>query len=205
MTETLEQKLVKIDALEQEMLKKLTGIIMSGIDMYLSHLLILGSAKRTVALGSGFRLLVRARNFPAAAPFIRMQIDTALRVFASTLVKDSEAYARAVFHSEPIAKMRDRDGKRLRDAYLVEKLGELHPWIPNVYKQASGLIHFTNRHIFAAAHKVDDETRTVHFLVSGQDPPRPDEDYFEMVDCFFEATRITATLTCGWALARCAA
>jgi hypothetical protein len=202
MSETLEQKLEKIGRLEQEILRKLAAQIGPNSDMYVSHFMMLGAAKRTVSLGKGFRTLVQARNFVCAAPLVRMQIDTALRVYAGTLVVDAESYARAVHAGEPIDKMRDRNGTRLRDAYLVEQLGKLYPWIPNVYRETSGLVHFTSRHIFAGVAKLDEESRTVHFLIGGEDPPRPDEEYFEMVDCFFEAMRITGLLTLNWAHAR---
>jgi hypothetical protein len=205
MAETLDEKLTKIDQLERELVRKLAGAIASGDDMYLSHMLIMGAVKRTLAFGEGFRLLIRERNFPSAAPFVRMQLDTALRVYAATLVSNPEAYAGAVLHGERIDRMRDRQGKRMRDAYLVEKLAELYPWVSKVYAETSGLVHFTSRHIFAGVRKVDDAHRTVHFLIGAKDPPRPDEDYFEVLDCFFEAMRITAILICGWAYARRAA
>lgn len=205
MAETLEDKLKKIERLEQEILRKLSAQILPGSNMFASHMLLIGAAKRTVSLGDGFRMLVRARNFPCAAPIVRLQIDTALRLFAGTLVDDSEAFASSVLGDERIDKMKDRDGNRLRDAYLLEKLGVLYPWVPDVYRVTSGLVHFSGRHIFAGAHSLDDASRTVHFLVGAKDPERADEDYFEMVDCFLEAMRITGLLTLGWAHSRRAA
>ena len=42
--------------------------------------------------------------------------------------------------------------------------------------------------------EIDDETRTILFHMGTQDAPRPEEDYFEVVDAFIEATKIAGFL-----------
>jgi hypothetical protein len=185
MPETLEAKLAKIERGEQQILRMFQEYMQPGSDMYLSDFLMVGVVKRTVSLADGFRTLTTARNFTCAAALVRMQLDTAFRLYAATLTHSPEKYAHEVFHGKPIDKMKDRDGNRMTDGHLARKLNEQYPWILNVYKETSELVHFTSRHIFASATKLDDETRTVHFMVSAKDPPRPDQDYFEVVDCFY--------------------
>jgi hypothetical protein len=58
-----------------------------------------------------------------------------------------------------------------------------------------------HRHIFTSMTRADDTTRTVSFQVSAKDPPRPDADYFEIVEGFFETMRITGLLMAGLAQA----
>lgn len=202
MPETLEEKLAKIERGDASLLKMFQQWIRPGADMHLSDMFLIGVIKRTLALSQGFRTHIKDRNFTCAAALVRMQLDTALRVYASTLVKSPEAYAKAVIHGEAIDKMKDRDGKRLTDGYLASKLNEEYSWVSGVYKELCNLVHFTSRHIFAGAATVDDETRTVHFQISAQDPPRPDEDYFEVVDTYYETMRVTGLLANSWQTAK---
>ena len=202
MVEVLEEKLARIERREQEILKLFQSWIQLGAPIYMSDFLLIGVAKRTLSLSEGFRMLIAGRNFTSAAGLVRMQLDTALRVFAGSLVPDSENYAEAVFMGRPVNKMRDKDGNRLTDSHLAKKLSEIYPWVLPVYKELCDVVHFTSRHIFAGAAKADDDTRTVYFQISAKDPPRPEEDYFEVVEAFYELMRVTATLATSWQIAK---
>jgi len=54
-----------------------------------------------------------------------------------------------------------------------------------MYRDLCNFVHFSHRHIFTSVAKVGDEDRTVHFQISAKDPPRPDADYFEIVDAYY--------------------
>ncbi len=198
MAETLDEKLAKQERAEHTLLQLFHPIIQSGDNMYVADFFLIGVIKRAVSLSSGFRALIAARNFTCAASLLRMQIDTAMRLNAAALSPSPEDFAMAVFKGEPINKIKDREGQLMTDTYLARKLNEQFSWVYNVYKETSELVHFTSRHIFASAAKLDENTRTVHFMVGAQDPPRPDEDYFEVVHAFYEATRVVVTLAAGW-------
>lgn len=200
--ETLEEKLAKIERADKAILNMFKDAMQPGADMHMSDFVLIGVAKRTLALSEGFRGLIEARNFTCAAALVRMQLDTALRIFAAGLVHNSEDYARAVFMGEPIDKIKDRDGKRLTDSYLAKRLNEQFPWVEGVYKELCGLVHFTSRHIFAGAAKLNEEERIVHFQISGKDPPRPDSDYFEIVDAYYETMSVTASFALAWQKAK---
>lgn len=75
---------------------------------------------------------------------------------------------------------------------------EEFPWVENVYKETSGFVHLSERHIFSSIAKTDDASRTVQFVISAEDPERRDEDYFEILDCFFEATKMAGTIILGY-------
>ena len=127
-----------------------------------------------------------------------MQIDSAMRLNALTLVPDQADFCREWFGGTPIDQLKDADGERLRDFYLRRKLAEKHPWIEAVYKDASNFIHFSARHFFTSIVKTDDETREANFAITAEDPPRPDSDYFEIVDAFFEATKLVGVLAVAY-------
>lgn len=187
---TLSERLKRLEALEGELVRKSAGIV--GADANLSHadFFIFGALRRTLAQARGFRDLIMARNFPCAAAILRLQLDTAMRVNALTLVEDADVACKRVLDGEQFNHLKDRDGKQLSDAYLRQKLAEMHPWIVAIYVQTSDFVHLSGRHFEVAIARTDDKTRMAHFQISGHDPERPEESYFEAVDAFFEATKL---------------
>ena len=122
-----------------------------------SDIFLVGVAKRTLALSEGFRTHIAARNFTCAAALLRLQVDTALRVYAACLVPNSERYAEAVFNGDEVHRMKNREGKRLTDSYLAKELSKHHPWVEDVYRDTCNFIHFTSRHIFTSVAKINNE------------------------------------------------
>ena len=121
MTETLEDKLAKIQRAADPIPRLCERWLQSAGGVALvSHVFLIGVASRTMALCKGFRMHIASRNFTCAAALLRMQVDTALRVYAAWLVPDAMEYAYAVFRGDKVDKTKDRDGKRLTDRYLVE-------------------------------------------------------------------------------------
>ncbi|KTE04318.1 hypothetical protein ATE68_01320 [Sphingopyxis sp. H038] len=99
-------------------------------------------------------------------------------------------------------RLKDRDGKKMSDAYLRERLATSHPWISPVYERTSDFVHLSGRHFDVSIARTDDETRMAYFQISGHDPQRPDETYFEVVDTFFEATKLASLLILAFLMAR---
>ena len=87
--------------------------------MYPLDLLATAALNRSLNLMNGFCDLIEARNFLAAAPLIRLQLDSCLRFSAAWLVDDPHNFADKVLHDKRVDRLRDRDGNELRDRYLV--------------------------------------------------------------------------------------
>jgi hypothetical protein len=196
--ETLKDKLAKIEQGENLILKLFKEWMDANSSMYISDFFRIGVAKRTLALSQGFRMHIEARNFTCAAALLRMQVDTALRVYAAFLVPSAEKYAKAVFDGERVDLMKDRHGRRLKDGYLAKKLSEHHPWVERVYRDTCNFVHFTSRHIFTSIASLNDDEGLVYFQVSAKDPSRAESDYFEVVDAFYASMKLTVSLTRAW-------
>ncbi len=119
---TLEERLAKIDRLGEEIRRKAHSLV--GLDTAISYcdFFVFGAIRRTLAQIAGFHQLIEIRNFPCAAGVLRMQIDTAMRFNALTIVEDREAMCRAILNGERLNTFRDADGKKLSDAHLRAKL-----------------------------------------------------------------------------------
>lgn len=103
---------------------------------------------RSLNLLLGFCSLIEARNFVAAAPLLRLQLDNVLRFSAAWLVYDPHRFAWEVIEGTTVTDIQDSTGQRMFDWYLVRKLAEENPWAPEVYKQASGYVHLSEKHFF---------------------------------------------------------
>lgn len=197
-TSPLEKRLNAIDRLESEIVRKAGARISKGNPIYHGHFYVLGILKRTLSQSSGFRQLIQGHNFQCAAGILRMQLDSAMRLNALTLVEHHDAFCREWFNGTPVDKLKAADGERLRDWYLRKKLAEKHPWIDDVYKDASNFIHFSSRHFFTSIMSTDDESQVMNFAVTAEDPPKPEAEYFEIVDAFFEATKLVGILAISY-------
>jgi hypothetical protein len=192
--QSLAYRLKRIDKLERELTRKGAGVMGKCMNLTHADFFIFGALRRTLAQARGFRNLIEARNFPCAAAILRLQIDTAIRVNALSPVDDPDATCKAVLDGEQFNRLMDRDGKKMADGYLRGKLAETHPWISPVYERTSGFVHLSGRHFEVSIARTDEATRMAYFQISGHDPQRPDDTYFEAVDAFFEATRLAGML-----------
>lgn len=201
----LADRLKRIEQLENELIRKGAGIVGAGADLSHADFFIFGALRRTLAQARGFRDLINARNFPCAAAILRLQLDTAMRVNALSIVDDVDdvdAACRAVLDGEQFNRLKDRDGNRLSDAHIRKKLAETHLWISPVYERTSDFVHLSGKHFEVSIARTDDETRMVYFQISGHDPQRSEETYFEAVDNFFEATKLVGMLLLAFWMAR---
>lgn len=199
---TLTDRLARIEQLENELVRKCAGILGTGAAVSHADFFVLGALRRTLAQARGFRDLIVARNFPCAAAILRLQIDTAMRVNALGLVDEADIVCKAVLDGEQFNRLKDRTGAKMSDLRLREKLAETHPWVSPIYEQTSDFVHLSGRHFEVAIARTDNETQIAHFQISGHDPERPEETYFEAVDAFFGATRLAGMLALAFLMSR---
>ena len=157
-----------------------------------------GAVKRSGSQSSALRMLVESWNLLCARALVRMQIDTALRFSALWLVEKPHHLARQILKRQRIDKIKDRDGKLMRDAYLIDKLAPAHPWLPAVYQNTSGYIHFSGKHLFSPMENVQEETREFEITISEVDTKYPESSWLEVVECFNEATDIFLNQLTDW-------
>jgi hypothetical protein len=199
---TLEQRLSGIEGVAHNLIRKAMSFVSKDAKMYIGHFVIIGALKRTLSLTDAFCMLVRTKNFVGAAPILRMQLDTLLRLHAALIYEGGSAqFAEKVFAGAQVNKLRSQSNVKMTDSYLAESLSKEYPWVKSVYTELCDFVHFSDRHIFSAMAKTNDETRTVEFSISAKDPTRGDSDYFEIVDCFYETLKATEKYSLGWALA----
>lgn len=161
----------------------------------------MGIGRRALALSSGFRLMVEQRNSLCALPIVRMQLDTALRLYAGFFVTDHQTFCYDVIHGKQIDRLQSDDGKPMKDRYLLERVAKRNSWIVDVYKFTSGHIHFSNRHIqgaFRAGEGADEQ-----MIFGPTDSDRKPEHFLEPMRCMHHLNIIIEFALRDWFARMC--
>lgn len=194
--EAISRALRSLAEYKEQHLQLLAEIMMAdGANLFHVDLVVMAAMHRSLALIDGFTTLVEQRNALAAIPLIRMQIDSIIRTYACWTVEKPPVVAQAMLADTPLNKIKSRTGEPLTDAYLYQAAAEHYPWIPAAYRQISGFVHLSGRHIMAPMHA--DEPRTGHFIV-GSRQGWSDVDVIGAIDTFAEATRCLLHLCWSW-------
>lgn len=88
-------------------------------------------------------------NLHAAAPLLRLQLDTLFRAHYVATCPDADELARQLWQGKQFRQMKDVEGKKLTDFRLQELAGGDHEWALAVYRETSGWVHFSVRHMSA--------------------------------------------------------
>lgn len=165
--------------------------------LYHADLVAFGVMARSNALIDGFCLLVEHQNVLAAAPLLRLQLDSVIRFNACWLVDDPSDVVIALFNDQPLSKMKDRTGRAMTDSYLAAAAGERHPGLLELYKQASSFIHLSVRQLAAPMTIIDRDTRKVAFSL-GEAVNWRLEDRLQAVEIFIDLTNALFQLLYEW-------
>lgn len=109
-----------------------------------------------------------------AAPVLRMQIDSLVRLSYTTRAPSAQEVADYVLGGGELRKLKAADGQKLTDRCLVELAEPFHPWVPEVYEATSGWVHFSPEHLRAAWRVRDEGSSEAELRLEGTIPLRPE-------------------------------
>jgi len=161
----------------------------------------MGIGRRALALSSGFRLMTEHRNSLCALPMVRMQLDTALRLYAGFFVTDHQKFCRDVLQGKQIDRIKSDDGSVMKDRYLVERVAKRNPWMVEVYKFTSGYIHFSSRHTQEAIRK--GEGTNAQMIIGPTDFDREPKHFLEPMRCMHHLNLIIEFALTDWYARMC--
>lgn len=195
--------LTQIETERKAMLRLGMAVVgVPGAQMFGLDLLAFGAVKRNISTARAFRMLVQSWNMVCARSLLRMHIDTALRFAAAWLVESPHEFALRVVRGERIDKIRDKYGNRLTDAHLVRVRSPERPWLPAVYENLCGYVHFSSQHLLASVQSVDTEQNTIEFELTETDLKFPESSWVEILQCFRESTAMLASYLDGYAITK---
>jgi len=147
------------------------------------YLILRGALRRSYSLTRAFFELVEAENFVSAAPLVRLELDNGLRVNLVALCGDGHKVLVHLAAGKRLDKLKDADGNRLTDRFVVNALTGLFPWLPRLYSEGSRFVHFSNVHIFA----FDESQRDL----ADRDTFFSEVAYIELVESFALAAKFS--------------
>lgn len=117
---------------------------------------------RTVNLNRGYITLVEDSNYIAAAPLVRLNLDSLLRIFASIQSEfNVEVFAKKVRQGVKIRDMTYHKNQKqnLTDTKLVNLIKEIKgfKWVKKIYEAGSGYVHLSNQHFYSSVRIKDSE------------------------------------------------
>lgn len=167
--------------------------------LYSGELVIMGAINRSLALIDGFVTLMDKRNLLCATPLIRLQLDTAMRIHALRVAKDHHDVESALLGNSPLKAIKSYDGKPLNDKYLYESLSKDCPWVSDLYKRTSGLIHMSRDHVMSPITKMTHEGQGLRLsLQIGGTREWDNSLVLDAIESFIRATGLILDLSYLW-------
>ena len=193
-------KLIEVlDKLDDEFIQSSMRILNAGNgNMYTIDLLSSAVNNRALQLTKGFLVLAKENNFISAIPLIRLQLDNALRFFATTLVSNYNDFFLHYLGGKPIRDYKDAKGQKLTDNYLAKTLDVHFPGALKLYNDTSGHIHLSDRHFFATTAKVNDEDRTIQMAVGPAINNFTEHDKMDFVTTMIEVSKLVIIVVEQW-------
>lgn len=161
------------------------------------------AVNRSISNLDGFLSVTQQGNYILANSIVRLQLDTVLRFFSVHLVDAPHAHAMRILKGESLKNIKDRQNEKMTDAYLCKTFAEKEslPWITTVYKQTSGYIHLSNKHIFSLFTSAEEgiDSRTISlFCGDGGNSTIPEEFKLETLQCMEHVTHLLLRYIQGW-------
>ena len=152
MENNLKKHLSELDA-EGDQLIQVGKILLESFGITEFTIFCIAILNRTINLNRGYISLLNEENYIAAAPLVRLNLDSLLRVFASTQSEfDYEKFANEVRNGKKISDIYDSNKKKkLRDSELVRRLKKIKgfSWVKDGYNIGSGFVHFSHQHVYS--------------------------------------------------------
>lgn len=136
-------KVEMLKTLSTEALSLCQGIIGRSLtkeDFYFS-----ASTNRCINLISGFIDMLKTRNLTCAGVLLRMQMDNCMRTYAVFIAEDYDAVVDCIIQGGKINNHKSKTGKKMSDGYLKNEISKMDSVFANVYDQASGYVHLSEK------------------------------------------------------------
>ncbi|MBT0992974.1 hypothetical protein KIN34_01540 [Cellulomonas sp. DKR-3] len=112
-------------------------------------LLVTAMVQRSYGVVDALIDAVDTYNMHAAAPLLRLQLDTLFRAHYIASCADLDALVGRLLGGEEFRRIKDLEGRPLTDARLQELAAAHHAWAVPVYRETSGWVHFSVNHMRA--------------------------------------------------------
>lgn len=170
-----------------------------GGRLYRLDMLVLPVLQRSYGLVDALIDAVDASNAHAAAPLIRLQLDSLFRMSYLSSASGTDKVMDDLLAGVHFRKMTDPEGKRLNDGRLKDLAAERHPWAPAVYDSTSGWIHLSTTHVRVAFSTDPNDAQAFSLAIPLEPGVVPVAFWQELLQGMAQATAELLDYCVGWA------
>ena len=184
-------KVETLTTLSMEALSLCQGIIGRSLtkeDYYFS-----ASANRCINLITGFVDMLKTRNLTCAGVLLRMQMDNCMRTYAAFIAEDYNSVVDCIIQGGKVSSRKDKNGRKMSDGYLKDEISKIDPVFADVYDQASGYVHLSEKAFYqmvASYHQFPG--RPAYYCQAGQGRLQADMGFYHFGFPRFRRTFISA-------------
>ena len=146
---------------------------------YSFDLFLIAALNRTINLNKAFIELTESNNFIAAAPLVRISLDTLLRLYAARVsnLEFNEFARQVIFEERKISSLKSNvrnENDKLRnlsDNFLKKSISQIegYEWVEKIYDVGSSFVHLDSNMFFASRRVNSEEERTVSLTIGYHD------------------------------------
>ena len=166
-----------------EIAKHVLGETLFKTDLYFCAML-----NKSLQVTDGFIEMIKRRNLSCSGILLRTNMDNCLRMFALYIAEDLEEIVDCVINGNRISRLKDKDRQFLGDGYLKDKLGKYDRKIIQVYNNASGYVHFSDKGFYQSVSAYGDGVITAQ--VSHSIPEKANEFVVECVEVYIHYLKL---------------
>jgi hypothetical protein len=167
-------------------------------DMFATDFVMLGILNRSINLLDGITCLLERWNFTAAVPLLRLQLDSLLRLCYLASLTDVEEVSIRIIKGKSFLSIKDKEGQKLTDVRLRKYASNKYPWVDNIYKETSKMIHLSDKHCFLATDSIDEEERSVTFCIGEGDHRWSEPEIAKFLATMGKVTKALLEHIVGW-------
>lgn len=165
--------------------------------VYNPDLIVMAMLQRSYGIVDALVDAVDTYNMHAAAPLLRLQLDTLVRAHYVASCPDADDLTSRLLRGEQFRRIKDAEGKNLTDARLQELAAGVHAWVGPVYRETSGWVHFSVRHMAATTQVGEDND--IFMGVPLRPTVLPESLWSEVYGAAIRATEELFDYARGWA------
>ncbi len=172
----------------------------AGGKFYIPDMFFVGVLDRSINLIDAIVVLTSRWNFVAAGPLIRLHLDTLLRLSYLRTTENHDTFILQILEGKQVNRIKDEKGRNLTDTRLCDYARSIFPQVDNVYKEASRLIHFSDKHVFTCIEALDETDRIAGFSIGKGLSRWSEKDILSLLECTTAITEVILAIMRGWIL-----
>ncbi|MBQ9682623.1 MAG: hypothetical protein IJV35_05060 [Neisseriaceae bacterium] len=132
-----------------------------GKNIILPDLYFYGLLDRNMHLARGFISVLKERNLTCVGALLRLQLDNCMRLYAIHIAENQQEVINYVLEGKSIRNLKDKNGKKMVDAYLKKQLNQYDNQFSKIYDETSGFIHFSGKAVYQSIIDMEDNKISV--------------------------------------------